>query len=70
MTNHTDQIIKASLIVSNYLGEMLDNFDNHIGNNDDMMDAMDSLWYAIEAYKVSSAHEKLVAESLQNSKGR
>lgn len=70
MTNHTEQIIKASLIVSNYLGEMLDNFDNHVGNNDDMMDAMDALWYAIEAYKISATHEKLVVESLQNSKGR
>jgi hypothetical protein len=61
MTNHTEQIIKASLVVSNYLGEMLDQFENHIGDNDEMLDAMDALWYAIEAYKVATAHEKLVA---------
>jgi hypothetical protein len=24
-------------------------------------DAMDALWYAIEAYKVATAHERLVA---------
>lgn len=61
MTNHTEQIIKASLVVSSHLGEMLDQFENHIGNNDEMLDAMDALWYAIEAYKVATAHEKLVA---------
>lgn len=59
--NHIDEIIKAALVVSNLLGDMVDIYENHSENSEDIYDAMDALWFAIEAYKVASAHEKLVA---------
>jgi hypothetical protein len=59
--HHTDEIIKAALVVSNLLGDMVDIYENHSENNEDVYDAMDALWFAIEAYKVASAHERLVA---------
>lgn len=59
--NHTDEIIKASIVVSNMLGDMLDRYENDMAESETVYDAMDALWYAIEAYKVATAHEKLVA---------
>ena len=61
MTNHTDQIIKASLVVSNMLGDALDRWGDNMEQSEEIYDAMDALWYAIEAYKVATAHGKLVA---------
>jgi hypothetical protein len=59
--NHTEEIIKASLVVSNLLGTMLDVYEHNTENGEEIYDAMDALWYAIEAYKVATAHERLVA---------
>lgn len=59
--NHTEEIIKASLVVNTLLGDMVDIYENHTENAEEIYDAMDALWYAIEAYKVASAHERLVA---------
>jgi hypothetical protein len=59
--NHTEEIIKASLVVSNLLGTMLDVYEHGTENGEEIYDAMDALWYAIEAYKVATAHERLVA---------
>ena len=61
MTNHTDEIIKASIVVSNMLGDMLDRYENDMAESEAVYDAMDALWFAIEAYKVATAHSKLVA---------
>lgn len=60
--HHTDAIIKTALVVSNLLGDMVDIYENHSENSEDIYDAMDALWFAIEAYKVASAHDKLVAD--------
>ena len=59
--NHTEEIIKASLVVSNLLGDALDRWGDNMEESETIYDAMDALWYAIEAYKVATAHEKLVA---------
>ena len=59
--NHTEEIIKASLVVNTLLGDMVDIYENHTENAEEIYDAMDALWYAIEAYKVATTHEKLVA---------
>ena len=59
--NHTEEIIKASLVVNTLLGDMVDIYENHTENAEEIYDAMDALWFAIEAYKVASAHEKLAA---------
>lgn len=59
--NHTEEIIKASLVVSTLLGDALDRWGDNMEESETIYDAMDALWYAIEAYKVASAHERLVA---------
>jgi hypothetical protein len=68
--NHTEEIIKASLVVSNLLGVMMDVYEHNTENGEELYEAMDALWYAIEAYKVSTTHERLATESLQNAGGR
>ena len=65
MTNevHVNKIIETALTVSNLLGVMMDVYEHNTENGEELYDAMDALWYAIEEYKKSTATSRLVANA-------
>jgi hypothetical protein len=65
MTNevHVNKIIETALTVSNLLGVMMDVYEHNTENGEELYDAMDALWYAIEEYKKSMATSRLVANA-------
>lgn len=49
------KIIETALTVSNLLGDMMDIYEHNTENGEELYDAMDALWFAIEDYKKAVA---------------